>query len=84
MVLSEPHPAQLLTGANVAELLGTTPRTVRHYAEVGRLPRVVLGRRSTRYRLADVLELIDSSTTTGPATNRARRERHIARAHETP
>jgi excisionase family DNA binding protein len=54
--------AQLLTAVEVADLLGLTPRTVKQLAHDGRLPRVVLGRRSTRYRLGDVLTLIDDCT----------------------
>jgi excisionase family DNA binding protein len=62
----------LLTAAEVAALLGLTPRTVKQLAHDGRLPRVVLGRRSTRYRLGDVLALIDDCTSSeSPAMDEA-------------
>lgn len=57
----------LLTTSEVASILGLAPRTVRSLASRGRLPRVVLGHRSTRYRLADVVELIDVSIKTSEA-----------------
>jgi excisionase family DNA binding protein len=44
----------LLRPAEVAELLGCSNRQVRAFAERGELPKIRLGRRSTRYRLADV------------------------------
>jgi excisionase family DNA binding protein len=66
------HRIQLLTAVEVAELLGLTPRTVKQLAHDGRLARVVLGRRSTRYRLDDVLALIDGCTNSGsPAASEA-------------
>src|SRR3712207_2343318 len=50
---------RLLTAEEVAAVLGVDPRTVQRFASDGRLPRVVLGRRSTRYRDSDVRALID-------------------------
>jgi excisionase family DNA binding protein len=52
---------RLLSGDDIAHLLGVTPRTVRRLAETNRLPRVVLGHRTTRYRLEDVRALIDAA-----------------------
>ena len=54
--------AQLLTEREVGSLLRIAPRTVRVLAAEGRLTRVRLGRRSTRYRLDDVVALIDGCT----------------------
>jgi len=53
-------PPRLLRQDEVAELLGVSPRTVRSFAAAGDLPKVVLGRRSTRYRISDVEALIDA------------------------
>jgi excisionase family DNA binding protein len=53
----------LLSGAEVAELLGVTTRTVRQLAANGELHRIVLGHRTTRYRAEDVATFIDRSTT---------------------
>lgn len=65
-----PEELRLLTAAQVASMLGLSPRTVKHMASIGRLPRVVLGHRSTRYRLADVENLIESCTKSeAPAEN---------------
>lgn len=50
-------------------MLGVTTRTVRRLGETGTLSRVKLGRRSTRYRLADVLAFIDSCTSNATAGN---------------
>ena len=63
------HPAPtLLRVDEVADILGVDPRTVKRLATDGELPRVVLGRRSTRYRLADVESFIESRTQP-PQTN---------------
>jgi excisionase family DNA binding protein len=45
---------RLLSVADVARLLGVTPRTVRRWSADGTLPAVRKGRRWTRWRLADV------------------------------
>lgn len=58
---------ELLTASEVASILGLAPHTVKSLASRGRLPRVVLGHRSTRYRLSDVIALIDTSTKTSEA-----------------
>ncbi len=61
----------LLTPQEVAELLRVTPRTVNRYAADGRLRRVKIGQRLSRYRREDVLVLIDpSSTSNAPRTPR--------------
>lgn len=52
----------LLRQDEVAEILGVSTRTVRSLAAAGDLPRVVLGRRATRYRRDDVDALIDART----------------------
>lgn len=76
--------AQLLRPDDVAGLLGVTTRTVRRLGETGSLTRIKLGRRSTRYRLADVLAYIDSCTTTSNAapTGDVAMTRGTARDHE--
>lgn len=55
-------PSPLLRPAEVAELLGCSMRQVRYLAAAGVFPRVVLGRRSTRYRLADIEAFIAERT----------------------
>lgn len=52
----------LLTGAQVAEILGYTPRQIRTLAAAGELRRVVLGHRSTRYFAEDVEAYIERRT----------------------
>lgn len=52
----------LLRVDEAAEILGVDPRTIKRYAMAGQLRRVVLGRRTTRYRLEDVQALIESCT----------------------
>jgi excisionase family DNA binding protein len=49
---------QLLTPRQVAELLQITPRTVCRYAAEGRLQRVKIGTRLTRYTVDSVAQLI--------------------------
>lgn len=74
---------RLLTATEVAELLGLTPRTVKRLAAEGRLARVVLGRRSTRYRQDDVARLIDDCTQNDlePAANGPETETKGGHAH---
>ncbi|MEK6326300.1 MAG: helix-turn-helix domain-containing protein [Actinomycetota bacterium] len=55
-------PERLLRVDEVATILGVDPRTVKRLAAEGQLRRIVLGRRSTRYRLEDVRALIDRRT----------------------
>ena len=52
----------LLNGDQVGEVLGCSTRTVRALAARGELSRVVLGNRSTRYRLSDVEAFIERRT----------------------
>jgi len=63
----------LLTGSEVGEILGYTPRQVRTLAASGELRRVVLGHRSTRYLVDDVEAYIErhihpAKTNGAPAT----------------
>ena len=52
---------RLIKPPETAEALGVSPRTVRHLAELGVLPRVyVLG--APRYRLTDVERIIREGT----------------------
>lgn len=69
------RPDRLLKVADVGHVLGITPRTVKRLASDGRLPRVVIGARTTRYRLSDVVAFIEGCEEhlddDGPAENRA-------------
>jgi excisionase family DNA binding protein len=79
-------PEPLLRVDEVATILGVDPRTVKRLAADGQLRRIVLGRRSTRYRLEDVRALIDRRTvdhndndpasTPGRVEESARQRRH--------
>jgi predicted DNA-binding transcriptional regulator AlpA len=55
-------PDQLLRVDEVGALLAIDPRTVKTLAARGVLRRVVLGRRTTRYRASEVAELIERRT----------------------
>ncbi|HEY2181327.1 MAG TPA: helix-turn-helix domain-containing protein [Solirubrobacteraceae bacterium] len=57
---------ELLTPTEVAQLLRITPRTVNRYAVDGRLQRVKIGERLSRYRREDVLALIDPENSDAP------------------
>ena len=57
-----PDSLRLLSSDDVADMLGMDARTVRRMALAGRFPRVELGHRTIRFRLADVLEFIEAST----------------------
>ncbi|MGH2941330.1 MAG: helix-turn-helix transcriptional regulator [Solirubrobacteraceae bacterium] len=59
----------LLRPEQVAEVLQITPRTVRRWGATGRLQRVRLGDRLTRYTAGSVAALIDPSTSIGHASN---------------
>lgn len=48
-----------MTPRDVADALSVSTRYVRHLASTGRLPRIVLGHRTVRYREVDVLALSD-------------------------
>jgi len=48
----------LLTPTEVAHLLSVTPRTVQRYAREGRLARIKIGNRLSRYTRASVEQLI--------------------------
>lgn len=50
---------RLLAGDEVAELLGTSCRTVRRLAQSGVLERVRIGHRTSRYTQRSVLALLD-------------------------
>jgi excisionase family DNA binding protein len=54
-------PFRLLNSDDVADMLGVDSRTVRRMALAGRFPRVELGHRTIRFRLADVLEFIEAN-----------------------
>jgi excisionase family DNA binding protein len=63
---------RLLSSDDVADLLGMDARTVRRMARAGRFPFVELGHRTVRFRLFDVLNFIEASTTNeSPAGNGA-------------
>jgi len=52
--------AKLLTADEVAELLGLKLGTIRNMTSRRELPCVHLGKRAVRYRLADILALIEA------------------------
>ena len=58
-----PDSFRLLSSDDVAAMLGMDARTVRRMARAGRFPLVDLGHRTVRFRLADVLDFIEASTT---------------------
>jgi excisionase family DNA binding protein len=74
---------QLLTPAQVAELLQVTPRTINRYAVDGRLRRVKIGQRLSRYRREDVEALLDGTDANAPSDqleaspNTAGQGRHV-------
>ena len=51
----------LLTEAQAAELAHLQPKTIADWGRAGKVPRVRLSSRCIRYRLQDVLALIDAS-----------------------
>jgi len=80
-----PESFRLLTSGEVGEMLVMDSRTVRRMALAGRLPRVELGHRTVRFRLADVLEFIEASTTNeSPAGNGALEKERDDGAHQQP
>ena len=51
---------ELMTRAEVAEVLGLRPQTLARWAMSGRhLPTIKIGSRAVRYRAADVAKLLD-------------------------
>lgn len=52
--------AKLLTAQEVAELLGLKLGTIRNMTSRRELPCVHLGKRAVRYRLADIVALIEA------------------------
>jgi excisionase family DNA binding protein len=52
--------AKLLTAEQVADLLGLKLGTIRNMTSRRELPKVHLGKRAVRYRLADILALIEA------------------------
>jgi predicted DNA-binding transcriptional regulator AlpA len=60
-----PSRAQLLRPDEVADLLRCSTRQVRYLAAEGAFPKVVLGHRTLRYRLADIEALIAERTHNG-------------------
>jgi predicted DNA-binding transcriptional regulator AlpA len=60
---SNPESMRLLNSQDVGDMLGMDARTVRRMALAGRFPRVEFGHRTVRFRLADVLDFIEASTT---------------------
>jgi excisionase family DNA binding protein len=53
---------QLVTTQEAADFLRVDPRTIKRWAEDGRLKRVKLAPRSVRYRVDDLLNLINEDT----------------------
>jgi len=74
---------ELLTPDRVAALLAVSVRSVRRYAEEGRLVPVRIGR-NVRYRLADVERLIEMGGTPGDADTGHRTPDRAGDGHERP
>jgi len=74
---------ELLTPDRVAALLAVSVRSVRRYAEEGRLVPVRIGR-NVRYRLADVERLIERGGTPGEADTGHRTPDRAGGGHERP
>jgi excisionase family DNA binding protein len=64
-VSASPRIDRLLTPRQVAVLLQVTPRTVCRYAAEGRLQRVKIGARLSRYTVESVEQLIGSTNDQG-------------------
>jgi Helix-turn-helix domain len=60
---------RLLTPVEVAALLRVTPRTVRRYGSEGRLQRIKIGNRLSRYTAESVAALISPETSEAPVTS---------------
>ena len=58
----------LLTPAEVANVLRVTPRTIQRYARDGRLDRVKIGNRLSRYTAESVTRLIEPENELSPVT----------------
>ncbi len=58
----------VLRPGEVAEILRVTPRHVRRLAVAGRLERIRLGARTSRYTATSVAALISPSNENGPAS----------------
>lgn len=61
-ITREGDPDQLVTKNRAAALLEVTPATITKWGREGRLPRVVLGTRTYRYRMSDIRQLIREHT----------------------
>jgi excisionase family DNA binding protein len=64
--VSQGERTPLLTPSEVAEFLRVTPRTVCRYAAEGRLERVKIGQRLSRYTVESVEALIDPARSETP------------------
>ena len=58
-----PGKGELLALDELARALGETPRTIRGWTSKGLVPRIVLGRKTIRYRLESVLAALDKRET---------------------
>jgi hypothetical protein len=57
-----PGGGELLTEADLARALGERARTIRNWRHKGIIPTIVLGHRSIRFRLSDVLSSLQKRT----------------------
>jgi excisionase family DNA binding protein len=75
---------RLLSGREVADVLGVTPRTIRNYARRGELSRIRLSGKCSRYSSAEVAALIASrtETTERPAATPSAQRKRVAPRHE--
>jgi hypothetical protein len=57
---SRPGGGMLKTFAEIGAALGETPRTIRSWYAAKTIPAVVIGRRTVRFRLADVIRALEA------------------------
>lgn len=60
-VAKPPMDPDLMTGEQVCELLQITPRHLRNLCESGRIPRVMIGRRMTRFNRPAILSWLEEN-----------------------
>jgi predicted site-specific integrase-resolvase len=53
---------RLLTSKEVCEILSIRPRTLAAHVAAGLVPSLIVGRRSRRYREADIRQILESGS----------------------
>jgi len=62
---SRPGGGELLSRAELAVKTGESERTIERWARLGVIPKIVIGHRTQRFRLTDVLEKLGKRTVKG-------------------